>query len=100
MPHYGSGKCPFESAFLVLASRSDERVLSQATVCSSDSLPMTWIREYLENVVAEMEKVNWPGRDELISSTLITIVATLIVSGFIFLADQVIQRILEILYRV
>ncbi|CAM3550869.1 preprotein translocase subunit SecE [Salinibacter ruber] len=61
---------------------------------------MTWIREYLENVVAEMEKVNWPGRDELISSTLITIVATLIVSGFIFLADQVIQRILEILYRV
>jgi preprotein translocase subunit SecE len=61
---------------------------------------MTWIREYLENVVAEMEKVNWPGRDELISSTLITIVATLIVSGFIFLADQVIQRTLEILYRV
>ncbi|WP_208426650.1 MULTISPECIES: preprotein translocase subunit SecE [Salinibacter] len=61
---------------------------------------MTWIREYLKNVVAEMEKVNWPGRDELISSTLITIVATLIVSGFIFLADQVIQRILEILYRV
>ncbi|ABC44184.1 preprotein translocase, SecE subunit, putative [Salinibacter ruber DSM 13855] len=100
MPHYGPGECPFESAFLVLASRSDERVLSQATVCSSDSLPMTWIREYLENVVAEMEKVNWPGRDELISSTLITIVATLIVSGFIFLADQVIQRILEILYRV
>ncbi|WP_263808186.1 preprotein translocase subunit SecE [Salinibacter sp.] len=61
---------------------------------------MTWIREYLKNVVAEMEKVNWPGRDELISSTLITIVATLIVSGFIFLADQVIQRILEILYLV
>ncbi|WP_263788416.1 preprotein translocase subunit SecE [Salinibacter grassmerensis] len=61
---------------------------------------MTWIREYLENVVAEMEKVNWPGRDELISSTLITIVATLIVSGFIFLSDQLIQRVLEILYRV
>ncbi|MEF8816679.1 MAG: preprotein translocase subunit SecE [Salinibacter sp.] len=61
---------------------------------------MTWIREYLENVAAEMEKVNWPSRDELISSTLITIVATLIISGFIFLADQVIQSTLEILYRV
>jgi preprotein translocase subunit SecE len=61
---------------------------------------MTWIQEYLENVVAEMEKVNWPSRDELISSTLITIVATMIISGFIFLADQVIQRTLEILYRV
>jgi preprotein translocase subunit SecE len=61
---------------------------------------MTWIRSYLQNVIAEMEKVNWPSRDELISSTLITIVATLIISGFIFLADQVIQRTLEILYRV
>jgi preprotein translocase subunit SecE len=67
----------------------------------TDSPPlMTWIRNYLQNVIAEMEKVNWPSRDELISSTLITIVATLIVSGFIFLADQVIQRTLEILYRV
>jgi len=61
---------------------------------------MTWIVDYLKNVVAEMEKVNWPSRDELISSTLITIVATLIISGFIFLADQVIQRILRILYQV
>ena len=61
---------------------------------------MTWIVEYLQNVVAEMEKVNWPSRDELISSTLITIVATLMVSGFIFLADQAINRILRILYQV
>ena len=61
---------------------------------------MTWIREYLGNVIAEMEKVNWPSRDELISSTLVTIVATLIISGFIFLADQVIQRVLRILYQV
>lgn len=61
---------------------------------------MTWFREYLENVVAEMQKVNWPSRDELISSTLITIVATLIISGFIFLADQVISRVLEVIYQV
>lgn len=61
---------------------------------------MTWIWEYLQNVVAEMEKVSWPSRDELISSTLVTIVATAIIAGFIFLADQVISRTLEILYQV
>jgi preprotein translocase subunit SecE len=61
---------------------------------------MTWIRDYLQNVIAEMEKVNWPSRDELISSTLITIVATLIISGFIFLADKVIQSVLRVLYQV
>lgn len=58
-----------------------------------------WIREYLQNVVEEMKKVNWPSRDELISSTLITIVATLIVSGFIFLADQAISTTLTFLYQ-
>ena len=70
------------------------------TITVSNLLLMTWIWEYLEDVVAEMEKVNWPSRDELISSTLITIVATLMISGFIFLADQVIQRTLRILYQV
>lgn len=58
-----------------------------------------WIWEYLQNVAAEMEKVNWPSRDELISSTLITIVATFIVAGFIYLADQTIGTLLEFIYR-
>jgi len=58
-----------------------------------------WIWEYLQNVAAEMEKVNWPSRDELISSTLITLVATFIISGFIFLTDRAISNLLEIIYR-
>lgn len=58
-----------------------------------------WIREYLQNVMEEMKKVNWPSRDELISSTLITIVATLIISGIIFLADQAISTTLRFLYQ-
>ncbi|MEF8795992.1 MAG: preprotein translocase subunit SecE [Salinivenus sp.] len=58
-----------------------------------------WIWEYLQNVAAEMEKVNWPSRDELISSTLITIVATFIVAGFIFLADRTISTVLEFIYQ-
>lgn len=58
-----------------------------------------WIWEYLQNVAAEMEKVNWPSRDELISSTLITIVATFIVAGFIYLTDQALGTLLEFIYR-
>ena len=58
-----------------------------------------WIWEYLQNVASEMEKVNWPSRDELISSTLITIVATFLISGFIFLTDQTISRLLEFIYQ-
>jgi preprotein translocase subunit SecE len=58
-----------------------------------------WIWEYLQNVFTEMEKVNWPSWDELISSTLITIVATFIISGFIFLTDMVLRRVLNFLYQ-
>lgn len=58
-----------------------------------------WIWEYLQNVASEMEKVNWPSRDELISSTFITIVATAIIAGFIFATDQAISTMLEFLYR-
>ena len=61
---------------------------------------MTWIRDYLQNVFAEMEKVNWPSRDELISSTLITIVATMMISGFIYLVDRVVSGVLRFLYQV
>lgn len=46
-----------------------------------------------------MKKVNWPDRQELINNTFITIVATLIISAFIFGADQVISSALDLLYR-
>jgi len=58
-----------------------------------------WIWEYLQNVISEMEQVNWPSWDELISSTLITLVATVIISAFIYLTDQALGRILEFLYQ-
>ncbi|MGI9176210.1 MAG: preprotein translocase subunit SecE [Rhodothermales bacterium] len=53
---------------------------------------------YLEEVNKEMRKVSWPKRSELISNTVITLIATVIVSLFIYGADQVISSVLEIIY--
>ena len=53
---------------------------------------------YLEEVNKEMRKVSWPKRSELISNTVITLIATVIVSLFIYGADQVISTVLEIIY--
>lgn len=52
---------------------------------------------YLQDVNKEMQKVNWPSQQELISNTTVTIIATIIVSLLIFGADQVISTVLEIL---
>ena len=53
---------------------------------------------YLVEVRKEMRKVNWPKRKELISNTVLTLLASLAVSLFIFGADQVISWMLRLIY--
>ncbi len=53
---------------------------------------------YLQDVIKEMRKVNWPKRQELLSNTTLTLVASFIIALFIFGADQVISWILARIY--
>ncbi|MBO6575444.1 MAG: preprotein translocase subunit SecE [Rhodothermales bacterium] len=59
---------------------------------------MSKITGYLQEVTKEMRKVSWPTQQELIRNTVITLVATVIISAFIYAADQVIAATLEIIY--
>jgi preprotein translocase subunit SecE len=59
---------------------------------------MNKIQAYLEDVGKEMRKVSWPSQQELISNTVITLVATVIISLFIFGADRIISMVLEVIY--
>ncbi len=61
---------------------------------------MRKIQAYLEEVLAEMRKVNWPKRKELVSSSVITLLATVVLSLFIFGADRVITQILDVIYSI
>jgi len=56
------------------------------------------INEYIQDVIKEMRKVSWPGRNDLLNNTLITLLASLAVSLFIYGADWVISRLLEFIY--
>jgi preprotein translocase subunit SecE len=46
------------------------------------------LTKFLKEVRAELTKVTWPTRNELIGSTVVTIVVTVIVSLFIGLVDR------------
>ncbi len=59
---------------------------------------MRKIQAYIEEVLVEMKKVNWPKRKELVSSSVITLMATVALSLFIFGADRVITQVLDIIY--
>ena len=61
---------------------------------------MRKIQAYLEEVLAEMRKVNWPKRKELVNSSVITLLATVVLSLFIFGADRVITQILDVIYSI
>ena len=48
-------------------------------------------RNYLREVWLEMGKVTWPTKDELKESTVVVIVATIIVTVFIFVIDRILD---------
>lgn len=51
--------------------------------------------KFLKETKAEMRKVTWPTRDELIGSTKIVIIATIMVTLFIGFIDQILTLIIR-----
>ncbi|MFH1685940.1 MAG: preprotein translocase subunit SecE [bacterium] len=52
---------------------------------------MEKIKKFLKEVVAELRKVTWPTKDELVGSTIVTIVVSLIVAIFIGIVDRILS---------
>lgn len=59
---------------------------------------MNKVVTYMSEVAKEVNKVSWPTRQELLSNTLLTLVASLIIALIIFAQDQVISRVLQFIY--
>ncbi len=59
----------------------------------------TQVREFVKDVRVESQKVSWPSRNELRDSTIVVIVAVLIVSGFVGLVDLVLRYVVGLLFR-
>jgi len=59
----------------------------------------TQIRDFVKEVRVESQKVSWPSRNELRDSTIVVIIAVLIVSGFVGLVDLVLRYAVGLLFR-
>jgi preprotein translocase subunit SecE len=53
------------------------------------------IINFFTDIVKEMEKVTWPSREELMESTKIVILVTLIISAFTWVVDFAVSEILK-----
>ncbi len=50
------------------------------------------VQNFIGEVLAEMKKVSWTTRRELIDATLIVIFASLLLGGFICVVDMVLSK--------
>ena len=63
---------------------------------------MAWtmqVREFVKEVQVESTKVSWPTRNELRDSTIVVIVAVLLISVFVGAVDYVLQLGVRLLFR-
>ena len=56
-------------------------------------------REFVKDVRVESTKISWPTRIELRDSTAVVIATVLLVSGFLFIVDRILQSGLGLLFR-
>ena len=57
------------------------------------------IRQFLREVRAEMEKVSWPGRQEVQAATIVIIALVILLAAFIGAVDYVVSRVLGLFFR-
>ena len=58
---------------------------------------MAKVGKFLSQVKAELKKVSWPSREEIISSTIVVLVSSLLLAVFIGLCDVVLSRVINFL---
>jgi preprotein translocase subunit SecE len=60
---------------------------------------VTGLRNFLEEVRAELKKCSWPARPELVESTVVVIVSVLIVAVFVGASDIILMGVLRMVVR-
>lgn len=55
------------------------------------------IKKFFKGAWAELKKVHWPSRQELINYTLVVLVTVIIISAIIFAVDSLLSKVLDII---
>ena len=63
--------------------------------------PKQWwssIREFFRDTNAEMKKVTWPNKNEVVGTTTVVIVATIVFALFLWGCDMVFYKAIDFLF--
>ena len=56
------------------------------------------IKQYLKDTLGELRKMSWPSKDELVGSTIVTVVVSVIISAFIGVVDRVLVFFMQAIF--
>ena len=59
---------------------------------------VTTLREGYKDVLAEVKKVTWPNRNEVVGTTVVVLVATVIFAVYLWGCDQVFFKMIDFLF--
>ena len=59
---------------------------------------MEKIVKFLKEIQGELRKVTWPTKDELVGSTIVTIVVSLVVAIFIGIVDRIFVLVIQSIF--
>ena len=57
------------------------------------------IIQFLKEVKNELKKVTWPARKEVINSTIVVLIATAIITIFLYIVDVGLSRLVGIIIK-
>lgn len=57
------------------------------------------IVQFIKEVKNELKKVTWPGRKEVINSTIVVLIATAILTIFLYMVDVGLSRLVGIIIK-
>ena len=55
-------------------------------------------KEFVEDVRTEMKKVSWPEKHELLNSTYVVVIISVIFTLIIFAADWIVSTVVNLIY--
>ncbi|MFZ1684138.1 MAG: preprotein translocase subunit SecE [Candidatus Zixiibacteriota bacterium] len=56
------------------------------------------LQKYLKETAGELRKMTWPTKDELIGSTVVVIVTSLIIAVFIGIVDWALSSLVKMIF--
>ncbi|MDD7985801.1 preprotein translocase subunit SecE [Lentisphaera marina] len=59
------------------------------------SNPIRKVSKYTIDVVEELKRCSWPGKSELVQSSILVLITCILLAIFVQFADQILQTLIE-----